>query len=134
MLRCHWEHFLATVQSHTIMRMEGESKSWKGIEDMQPDQLSSMFLVDDLCILFVTGESDLPDLYQMPWAGVSAISLNFWGALASHTLTPLAWCLATRTVLCAGRGGGGGGHGHPLKEGGGGGSRIGLPCQALCFV
>ena len=62
MLRCHWEHFLATLQSHTLMRMEGESRSWKGIGNMQPDQLSSMFPVDDLSILFVTGESDLPDL------------------------------------------------------------------------
>ena len=44
------------------MRMEGESKSWEGIGDMQPDQLSSMFPVDDLSILLVTGESDLPDL------------------------------------------------------------------------
>ena len=29
---------------------------------MQPNQLSSMFPVDDLCILFVTGGCDLPDL------------------------------------------------------------------------
>ena len=29
---------------------------------MQPDQLSFMFPVDDLSILFVTGESDIPDL------------------------------------------------------------------------
>ena len=62
LLRCRWEHFPATLQSHTLMRMEGESKSSKGIGDMQPDQLSSMFPVDDLSILFVTGESDLLDL------------------------------------------------------------------------
>ena len=62
MLRCHWEHFPATLQSHTLMRMEGESKSWKGIGNMQHDQLSSMFPVDDVSILFVTGESDIPDL------------------------------------------------------------------------
>ena len=48
MLRCHWERFPTTLQSHTLMRMEGVSKSWKGIGDIQPDQLSSMFPVDDL--------------------------------------------------------------------------------------
>ena len=29
---------------------------------MQPNQLSSMFPVNDLCVLFVTGQSVLPDL------------------------------------------------------------------------
>ena len=62
MLRCHWENFPATLQSHTLMRMEGASKSWKGIGDMQPDQLSSKFPVDHLSILFVKGGPDLPDL------------------------------------------------------------------------
>ena len=44
------------------MRTEGASKSWKGIGDMQSDQLSTMFPVDDLSIMCVSGESDLPDL------------------------------------------------------------------------
>ena len=66
MLRCHWDHFPRTLQSHTLMRMECASKSWKGTGDMQPDQLSSVFPVHDLSIPFVTGESQLLDLMNAP--------------------------------------------------------------------
>ena len=64
MLRCHWEKFHTTLQSSTLMSVEGPSVSWESLLDISPTDVAHFFRVEDLTALFVAFEAELLELFS----------------------------------------------------------------------